>query len=381
MLAITNCTLVMRDHLIEDAALLCENGLIVDFGKNLTIPADATILDGETNYLAPGFVDIHTHAGLDSWFYENPEQASENLLNEGVTTVLPALYPKFDKKELVEKTLLIRQAVEQGDFPNFGGFYMEGPYLNPDFGSSDKDGITGNLWSGKILKEDYQPLIDACGEYVKVWCVAPERENIISFVSDAKKANNNVVFAVAHSIAEPEQIEALIPYGLCIGTHHTNATGTLQKYPECRTSCVDETVLYNSSIYAEIISDKYGVHVDPYMQRLTKNIKGIEKIILISDACTYDFTPPKELAHITDLCIDHLGEIQGSKITLPQGAKNWMIHTGAGLPEIFTVASYNPAHAVGLLDRGEIKKGLRADLVLIDSKISVKKVIFNGSIL
>ncbi|MBR5295519.1 MAG: amidohydrolase family protein [Clostridia bacterium] len=378
MLAIKNVTLVMPDYLIEGGSVLCENGKISAFGKEIKIPKKAKVVNGKGLYLAPGFVDIHTHAGGKFWFYEEPLKAGGALLKAGVTTVLPTLYPKFGKKELVEKVLLIKEAVKTGKFYNFGGFYIEGPYLNPDFGSSDPNGVTGNLWSGKISEEDYMPLIEACGTMTRVWCFAPERDGLIPFVEAAKKANPEAVFAVAHSKAEPEDIEKFIPYGLCIGTHHLNATGTLQKYPECRTPCVDETVFYNNQIYAEIISDSMGIHVDPYIQRLTRKIKGVDKIILISDACTYDFTPPEHLAHITDLCIDSLGEIQGSRLTLPQAAKNWRVHTGAGLPEIFTLAARNPARAVGLLDRGEIRKGLRADLVLLDEKFNIKKVFLEG---
>ena len=98
---------------------------------------------------------------------------------------------------------------------------MEGPYLNPKFGC-DKE---HNPWKGPVAKENYQPIIDHAGELARVWCLAPERENILQFVLDAKKANPNARFTVAHSEASPQQIEALMPYGLCIGTHHTNATG------------------------------------------------------------------------------------------------------------------------------------------------------------
>ena len=74
-----------------------------------------------------------------------------------------------------------------------------------------------------------------------------------------------------------------MPYGLKLGTHHTNATGTLENYPEVRGVCVDETVNYNDGIYAELICDSKGVHVHPYMLRLVKKIKGDDKIILISN--------------------------------------------------------------------------------------------------
>ena len=39
MLAIKNATLIMKDHLIPGAVILCEDGKIVDFGKKLEIPA------------------------------------------------------------------------------------------------------------------------------------------------------------------------------------------------------------------------------------------------------------------------------------------------------------------------------------------------------
>jgi hypothetical protein len=38
MLAIINATLNMRDHLIPDAVLFIENGLIADFGEMPTTP-------------------------------------------------------------------------------------------------------------------------------------------------------------------------------------------------------------------------------------------------------------------------------------------------------------------------------------------------------
>ena len=70
--------------------------------------------------------------------------------------------------------------------------------------------------------------------------------------------------------------------------HHTNATGDLAKYPECRGVCVDEAVNNNPEIYAELICDSRGIHVDPYMLRLVRRIKGDARIILISDAYASD---------------------------------------------------------------------------------------------
>ena len=55
-----------------------------------------------------------------------------------------------------------------------------------------------------------------------------------------------------------------------------------------------------------------------------------------------------------------------------------MKHTGASLVDAFRVASYNPATAAGLTDRGEITIGKRADLIITDYKMNVSSVILGG---
>ncbi len=377
MLAIVNATLVMRDHLIPNATLLCDDGKIVDFGAKITPPDGAEIIDAKGQYVGPGLVDIHTHAACGHWFYEEPKKAGECILAHGVTTVLPVVYFNRNKEEFKGDTKRIQEAVANGDLPNFGGFYMEGPYMNPKFGADRES----NPWQGPIRREDYMDLILQAGKDARVWALAPERENILDFVLDCKKVNPDVVFTVGHSEATPEDIEALMPHGLKIGTHHTNATGTLQKYPECRTPCVDETVYANREIYAEIISDSRGIHVDPYIQRLTRKIKGDDRIILISDACVFDGpVPDGEYEGVTDLCFDFAGEIAGPKLTLDVACRNFMVHTGASIVNIFQYASLNPAKATGLSDRGEIRKGARADLVICDHQVNINKVILKGEI-
>ncbi|MBR6978111.1 MAG: amidohydrolase family protein [Lachnospiraceae bacterium] len=381
MLAIINAELVLHDHLIPDGVILIEDGKIKCFGemRTISVPEGAEILDAGGQYVAPGFVDIHTHAANNIWFYEDPAGAAKYTLSHGTTSVCAALYFGQDQKELLREISVVKKAIQEDPgCRNLIGFYMEAPYLNPKFGC-DKD---NNPWKGPIRKEDYQPIIDAAGNYAKVWCVAPERPHIEDFVKDVKAAIPGIRFAVAHSEASPEEIEALMPYGLCIGTHHTNATGNRPKPdPEVRGVCVDECVNYHREIYAEQIVDSLGVHVDPYMLRLVRRIKGTDRIILISDAYVAFGAIPKEYEGVTDINFDDTGEIAGSRLTLDIACRNYMKHTGASIVDVFNCASYNPAKALGLTDRGEIAVGKRADLVVCDYKVNVQKVIFEGEVL
>ncbi len=376
MIAIKNAVLVMRDHLIPGGVLLMEKGRISAYGEEGTveIPKDSKIIDAEGLFVGPGLIDIHTHSDGRVFFHEDPAGAARHHLKHGTTTVLPALYFSMNAEKYRKAIQVIRQAMESGEAVNIGGLYMEGPYLNPKFGC-DKE---RNPWQGPIDREDYGPILGAAWDIAKVWALAPEREHILDFVLDVKEKNPAAVFAVAHSEASPRQIEALMPYGLCIGTHHTNATGDLAKYPECRGVCVDEAVNYNREIYAELICDSRGIHVDPYMLRLVRRIKGDDRIILISDAYACDGPVPPGYEGVSDINFDHSGEIAGSRMTLDVACRNMMKHTGASIVNVFQYASYNPARAVGFLDRGEIAVGKRADLILVDYNMNVKKVIMKG---
>ena len=375
MTAIINATLVMRDHLIPNGVLLMENGKIVKFGESrkMEIPEGCQIIDAEGKYVGPGFVDIHTHSDGKVFFYDDPKAVGHHL-KHGTTTILAALYFSMTTEEFVDAMGKIREAMKDPDCKNLCGIYMEGPYMNPKFGC-DKE---HNPWVGPVDREKYQPIIDAGWDLVKVWGLAPERENIVQFVQDVKAKNPAAVFSVAHSEAAPQEVEALMPYGLKIGTHHTNATGDRIFYPEVRGVCVDEAVNYNREIYAELICDSMGIHVDPYMLRLVRRIKGDDRIILISDAYACDGPVPPGYDGVDDINFDWTGEIAGSKLTLDIACRNALKHLGASIVDVFRYASYNPAMAVGFYDRGEIAVGKRADLVIVDHWMKVNKVIFEG---
>ena len=375
MKAIINATLVMKDHLIPNGTVLMENGKITAFGKmkDIAIPDGCETIDAQGYFVGPGFVDIHTHSDGRIFFYDDPKAVGHHL-NHGTTTILAALYFSMNTQEFVDAMDKLRAAMADPACKNLCGIYMEGPYMNPKFGCDREH----NPWNGPVDKEKYQPIIDAGWDIVKVWDLAPERENILDFVLGVKKKNPAAVFCVAHSEASPQQVEALIPYGLRIGTHHTNATGDRIFYPEVRGVCVDEAVNYNREIYAELICDSMGIHVDPYMLRLVRKIKGDDRVILISDAYACDGPIPPGYDGVDDINFDWTGEIAGSKLTLDIACRNMLKHTGCSICDAFRFASYNPAMAIGMYDRGEIAVGKRADLVIADHWMGVKKVIFEG---
>ena len=373
--AIINTTIVLPEYLVPNATIVIEDGIIVDFGKKINTDG-MTLIDAKGAYTGPGLIDIHTHADGETFFTEDPEKTAKTLLMHGVTDVLPALYYNMNKEQLVKAIALVRGAMESGKADNIIGLYMEAPYLNPKFGCNREQ----NPWRDVVSADKYKEVVDSAYDIAKVWCIAPERENIEEFVEYVKTKNPNAVFSVAHSEAEPWQIERFIPEGLKLATHHTNATGTLNRYPECRSACVDETALFNNEIYTELICDKVGIHVDPYMLRLIKKIKGDDKIILIADSFVeHGPIPDGDLYEgADDINFDFAGEIAGSKMILDGPCRNMMVHTGASLCQVFKYASTNPAKLLSLTDRGVIKKGNKANLITVSAEFEVQSVYLNG---
>ena len=203
MLAIINATIVLPDHYIPNGSILIDGDKIAKFGKKVQIPENTEIIDAKGAYVGPGLIDIHTHADGETFFTEDPIKAANTLLDHGVTSVLPALYFSMNAEQYVDAIKLIKGAMPEAQ--NIIGFYMEGPYLNPNFGCNREN----NPWKDVVNADKYKKVVDEVGELALVWCVAPERENIEEFVKYAKSVNPKAIFSVAHSEAEPRDIETL----------------------------------------------------------------------------------------------------------------------------------------------------------------------------
>ena len=90
MKAIINAELVMKDHLIPEAVLLIADGKIAGFGEMRTtsIPEGCEIIDAKGLYVGPGLVDIHSHAGNNIRFADDPIAAAKQHRENGTTSIL-----------------------------------------------------------------------------------------------------------------------------------------------------------------------------------------------------------------------------------------------------------------------------------------------------
>lgn len=380
ILSIINAKIVLETQIIENGVLLIENGKIKDFGTidNIKIPTDSIVCDAEDLYVGPGFVDIHCHGGNKYRFDIDPVGAANYFLKCGTTTILPTFYTDIGCDEYIEAIERVLSAVKDNSAKNIGGLYMEGPYTNEKYGAIPEK----NHWRGEIKATDYEKVVKAAGKFAKVWVIAPEREGIEPFLKMARQVNPEVTVSVGHSEATPSQVENFKKYGIRLLTHCMDATGRAPCPSGTRNCGPDEACFLDDDMYAEVICDSQGIHVNPDMLKLILKIKGKDRIVLISDCFVSDEKSPPKLAHISDISFGASGELCGSKLTMNVACRNMVKHTGISITDAFLMASRNPSEVIGMnKEIGTIAIGKRADLVFVNNNFDVKKVILKGEIL
>ena len=376
---IINANIVLENSIIHNGAICIKGNRIdcVTDSTNLVIPENAKIIDAHGLYVGPGFVDIHVHGADGKFIYDNPEETTMHFLKHGHTTILSAFYDDLDSEGMIKAFKNLKNARENGISSKIiEGIYMEGPYMNYKYGAEAEN----KKWNpNEINYDDYFKLVETLGNFAKIWVVAPERDGIEDFVKAIKAVNPNAVISVGHSEATPEQIRSLKKYGLILQTHCMDATGRVGEGGGVRRCGPDEECFLDDNMYAEVICDSLGIHVDPDMLKLIFKVKTRDKIILITDSTASTGSPSKNYPRATDLNFDNQGRLSGSKLTLDAACRNMMKYTGCSMNDAFVMASVNPAYIIGIDNEiGSITAGKRANLVFVDSKLNVKKVMLDG---
>lgn len=363
--------IILEDKILEDYFMEIENGKIKSFSKNEVEQYE--YLEG---IVAPGLVDTHIHGYKNKDIMNCEKNAlniiSEGLLECGVTSFLPTTLT--DSKEKLNQALkIIGEEYKEVKGAKVRGIFLEGPFFtqkykgaqNPKY-MSDPDIETLKNWKG-LSK----------GLVNKI-AIAPEREGVEEFI---KKANSiGVYVALAHSDASYEQAKNAVDNGANIFIHTYNAMSPLHhRNPGMVGACM------NTDTIAELICD--GHHVHPAAAEILMNIKGRDKIALITDCMMAGGMPDgdymlgefpvivkKNTARLKDG-----GSLAGSILKLKEAVKNvcdWQI---ADIFEAIQMASLVPAKSVGIDDVcGKLKVGYDADFIVFDHEMNLIRTYLNG---
>lgn len=384
MKAIINTKLVMEDGIIWDGAVVYDKDRILQVGRadEVVVPAEAEIIDAEGLYTAPGLVDVHCHGGNQKAFFADPMTCAEHFIRHGATTVLATSHLYFTKEEFIEAGERIREAKKNGAGKIIYGIHMEGPYMSGVGG-----GQTRYKWPRErgIHAEDYMPILEANKDLIKMWAVDPNREGLEEFLVDAKSVIPHLIFAYGHSRATAELCRKFKHYGFKNRTHIGDAGQAPGRAQGTAGSGGDHFAIGDPEMYAELVVDERGVHVDPELVKFFIRTNGVERTMLITDSVGHNSDYKNNLEagihYGPDLNYDERGYLCGSRLTQENVVKNVMTHTGYGLCHAIRMMTLTPATMLGIDDQvGSLAVGKKANLILIDDTVQVKKVILEGTL-
>lgn len=379
-----NRTLFLTDYCltphvhIPNAGILCEEKKIIAVGGASAFSLDEPglhVIDLTDAYATPGFIDSHIHGGgsYDTAKALEPDAdiniLCRHLATHGITTFLPTLmsYPRDKMIALTAKLAELVEDSHEGADPC--AINLEGPFINVrKCGSQNPEAICS------IDMGYARELIAAGNGRIKLLTFAPELKDADKLIE--LLLENGVIPSMGHSIANPEEVLRAIDAGARRCTHLYNGLPPLHH----RISSITDVVLTHNDIAVELIVD--GAYIDPRMVDITARVKPNDKIIGISNAIEFENTDGSRYFKKEDgLVYTRSGVIAGTTMTLETGwahLKNYSNMPGNLAAACFTS---NPAQDLGLITRGEIRPGKRADITFFDLETNnVCMTVSNGSI-
>ena len=366
---------------IEKTDVYIDGGVIYAI-TNEPLPYD-TLIDAEGNYLSAGFVDTHVHGGGGFDFLDGTKEAVKGAIElhfrHGTTSIMPTTCAD-SFASLIRAISAISEVEREGSTDcHIVGIHLEGPYFAPSqAGAQDPE----HLKTPK--REEYEALVLAGGGLVKKFSLAPELDGAVDACRHLKSMG--VYTLAAHTDAEYDDIKRAVEAGLSGVAHLYSAMSTITRKGGFRRLGVIESAYLFDEITAEIIAD--GCHLPPELLRYIVKFKGVDKIALVTDAmrgaggCDGEETvlgnKDNGLRCIIEDGVAKMPDrtcFAGSVATADRLVRTMRDKAGCSLVDAVKMMTRNPCLAWGVKNKGEIKVGYDADLVIFDENINVKKII------
>jgi N-acetylglucosamine-6-phosphate deacetylase len=353
--------------------LLLDGDRIVEVGEGP--PPHPADVDLGPVTVTPGFVDLHVHGGGGASFDTGTADAADVVaaahLTHGTTSMAASLVTDTPGR-MADAVRELALLVDDG---RLAGIHLEGPWLSPRRSGAHQPGALTHPAPAAI-----DELLTAGGGAVRMVTLAPELPGGLDAVG--RLADAGVLVAIGHTDATYDEARAAIDAGARLGTHLFNAMRPLHHRDPGPVGA-----LLDAPVDVELIAD--GVHLHPAVLRTVFAAKP-GRCILVTDAMAAAGAPDGDyrlgpmaievrggVARLADGSGD--GAIAGSTLTM-DAAVRFAVRT-AGLPLIDVVhaASTAPAAAWGMADVGAIEAGRRADLVVLDERLEVVRVMRAGA--
>lgn len=370
-----NANIYIEGKGIVKSSLVIENGKIVSFNET----KDARELSDEF-IIVPGFIDKHIHGAnhSDSMYptLDDIKNISITIAREGVTSYMPTTMTQSE--ENIDKALKnIKEYIEkenkEGAFVL--GTHLEGPFISPKF-----KGAQPERYIVPCSVEEFMYYQAVSGNNIKQVTLAYEEngKDLCNYLF-----SQGIVASIGHTNATALEVLEAAKNGITSATHTYNAMKPLHH----REAGTVGGVMLADTIYAELIADL--VHVSPEAIRVLCKVKGLDKIVLVTDAIESKHLPDGiynlggqdvivkgREARLAD------GTLAGSTLKMNQAIKNIINVLNISLEKAIDLATINPARNLGIDNvKGSIALGKDADLTIIDKDLNIYMTISKGNII
>lgn len=384
---IFNGNIITPFRLIKNGTLIIENGKIISVGKKNIGVNDCLEIDARGNFVAPGFIDIHTHGGGGHDFMDGTIEAyigaAEKHAQHGTTALVPTTLTSTNE-ELKNTFSVFKEAKRKNtNGAEFLGLHLEGPYF-----SMEQKGAQDPRYIRNPDPEEYLEILEWSDDIIR-WSAAPELKGSFEFARNIK--TRGILPSIAHSDAIYEEVEEAFENGFTHITHLYSGMSGVRRINAYRYAGVIESAYIIDDMTVEIIAD--GVHLPASLLKLIYKIKGAGHIALVTDSMRAAGMYGKESI---------IGSLkQGQRVIVEDGVAKLpdrtafagsvatadrLVRTMINLADVPVVEavrmmSSTPAKIAGVDSRkGSLTVGKDADVVIFDDNINISTTIINGNV-
>ncbi len=378
---LTHTKLITPFEVIEDGELLVSDGVIVSLGKpgSLVVGEGVETVDCHGQILAPGLFDTHIHGSIGYDFMTGQTDEIRMILRwlagKGVTSVLPTL-SSGPVREMRAAMTRLREVwrTQEALEAKIQGIHLEGPFL-----SIEKRGSQLESAIQPLSIQTLGDLMEGFEDSVRLMTLAPEGSGGVEMVEWLRA--RKIIVSLGHSMASYQESENAFTAGANRVAHLYNG----MRIFDHREPGIVGAALTNEKVFAELTLD--GIHVHPAAATLALKAKGMDKIILVTDAMQAAGLPdgvymrPGNRKTIVKDGAARLenGSLAGSVLTLDRAVRYAIQTLGVDAANVFKMAGFNVALSLGLENQtGSLKPGLPADFILLDENYNLIETYLNG---
>jgi N-acetylglucosamine-6-phosphate deacetylase len=374
-----NAVLCLREGLRECGWLLVEGERIAALGLGAAPDdgAGAERIDVAGRVLAAGLIDLHVHGALGYDTMDATPVALEHMARfyaqHGVTGFLATTMAAPQEAVLAALTNVAQVMCAGTHGAAVLGAHVEGPYIDVE-----RRGCQDPAQVRRANPAEYERLF-ATG-VVKLITLAPEFPESQALIRYA--IQQGAAVAAGHTRASYDEMCRAVGLGVSQVTHLFNGMEPLHH----RAPGVVGAALALEALRCQLIAD--NIHIHPAVLKLAVRAKGLDAIILVTDAMrgagmpdgTYDLgglavNVRAGAARLAD------GTLAGSTLTLERAVRNIMAAADLSLADALRLATSVPACALGLqAHKGVIAAGYDADLVMLDEELNVHLTMVGGEV-